>query len=87
MLLIENTNSAYSHGCLSQYLLSTKEIQLRFDDMLDSEKRSSVKITLAAHTFITKKQSNILGKLLVWDILNNIQGKGENSENCYLGLL
>ncbi len=59
MLLIENTNSAHSHGCLSQYLLSTKEIQLRFDDILDSEKRSSVKITLAAHTFITKKQSNI----------------------------
>ncbi len=52
--------------------------------MLDSEKKSSVKITLAAHTFITKKQSNILGKLLVWDILNNIQGKGENSENSVI---
>lgn len=57
--LTENTNSAHSHSCLSKYLSSTNEIQLHFDDMLNSEKKSSVKITLAAHTFNTKKQSNI----------------------------
>ncbi len=79
--LTENTNSAHNHSCLSKYLSSTKEIQLRFSDMLDSEKKSSVKISLAAHTFNTKKQSNI-PSLHVWDILNSIQGKGENCVIC-----
>lgn len=82
-----NLNSQ-SHSHLSKYLSSTNEIQLQLEvsDMLDdTEKKSFVKISLAAHTFNTKKQSNIPWQTAyLGHSEQHSEKRGEQWKLCYL---